>query len=138
MIFSARNANLSQSQCDDIKSIAKKKNKSLLSIEKYDIEDEDLRNRFAKYQKRLKDIFNQGIIKNNPYNQSIVALSRKLEIFLDEIDQNEFMEKFVPINLKQNFLPTQIGRIFLDYRVKEYEEFCKTITNSKTIFVIFF
>ena len=125
LIFSARNTNLSQSQCDDIKSIAKKKNKSLLSIEKYDIEDEDLRNRFAKYQKRLKDIFNQGIIKNNPYNQSIVALSRKLEIFLDEIDQNEFMEKFVPINLKQNFLPTQIGRIFLDYRVKEYEEFCK-------------
>jgi ABC-type multidrug transport system ATPase subunit len=37
----------------------------------------------------------------------------------------EFKDNYVPTYLKENFLPIQIGKIFLDYRVKEYEEFHK-------------
>ena len=130
LVVAAKNKNLNENQCEDIKLIAKQKDKSLLSVNKHDIEDEDLGNKFAKYKKDFKNIFHNAAIKNNSYKQSIIALSNKLKIFLDEIDQNEFMEKFVPINLKDDFLPIQIGRIFLDYRVKEYEEFQKLCYNG--------
>ena len=130
LVSGARNKNLNENQCDAVKLIAKQKNKSLLSVDKRDIYDEDLRNNFVKYRKDLRNILHNTAIKNNPYRQSIIALANKLDIFLDEIDQNMFMEKFVPINLKDDFLPTQIGKIFLDYRVKEYEEFHKLCDNG--------
>ena len=130
LVSDARNKNLNENQCDAVKLIAKQKNKSLLSVDKRDIDDEDLRNKFVKYKKDLRNILHNTAIKNNPYRQSIIALANKLDIFLDEIDQNMFMEKFVPINLKDDFLPTQIGKIFLDYRVKEYEEFHKLCDNG--------
>ena len=130
LVSGARNKNLNENQCDAVKLIAKQKNKSLWSVDKRDIDDEDLRNKFVKYKKDLRNILHNTAIKNNPYRQSIIALANKLDIFLDEIDQNMFMEKFVPINLKDDFLPTQIGKIFLDYRVKEYEEFHKLCDNG--------
>lgn len=127
LIFNAKNSHLSQDECDVLKTISKEKNKSILSVDEDDIiNNDELKNKFEKYKENVRKIFSHKEIKNHPYKQSIDVLSQKLQIFLDEITEVEFKDDYVPTYLKENFLPIQIGKIFLDYRVKEYEEFHKS------------
>lgn len=123
VISAARNKLLVEEDCVKLKKVSEEKEIPLLRLKKRDIEDEELKKKFFKYRTNLKKIFLQETIRNHSEKQAIEVLSQKLNIFLDEIEEVEFKEKYSPTSLKNNFLPGQIGRRFLDYRAREFEEY---------------
>ena len=127
-----RNAILSENDSIVLKTITLEKNKPLLSLDEQDIENEELRTKFFKYKKNLNKILFDEKIRNHPHKQGIVVLLQKLNLFLDEISELEFKTTYMPAYLKENFLPRQIGRIFLDYRTRVYEEYHELCDSNPT------
>lgn len=122
---------LLETDCKTIKDIAQPKRKFLFNLDDSDFENNDeLKTKLFDYKNAIQDFFSQEPLKNNPQAQSIYALSKKLDFFIDEISGSKFMNLYIPTTLKENFLPTQLGKIFLDYRVKEYEEYHKNLENA--------
>ena len=122
-----RNNFLSEEQCETIKIIAKENNKFLNELDESNIHEDELKNSFLKYKNGIRECFSEPTIQNNQKAQSIFSLFKKLIFFIDKISENEFMNLYRPLTLKSNFLPLQLGKIFIDYRVKEYEEYHKNL-----------
>lgn len=128
---SIKNNNFSSEECEIIKKISEENNISLLKLEEDDfIETDLLKQKFQNYRLQFENDFQHQNIKNQQFTQAIKALSKKLPIFLDEVSEEVFRENYIPTTLKGDFLPTQLGKIFLDYRIKEYEEFMKVVEDT--------
>ncbi|WP_179362679.1 AAA family ATPase [Nitrosopumilus oxyclinae] len=107
---------------EKISEIAKTKNKPLLSLTKKDLDDVTYE-KISNYKKRLKQIFSHPeLLKHGGTLPTIVFVSKKFNSFLDEITYVEFTKLFEPIHLKENLLPIEIGKIFLKYRMSEFQE----------------
>jgi len=107
---------------EKIANISKQKNKPILSLTAEDVGEESLFEKLMNYKKRYKELFSHPELIKQQNLSSIIFISKKYNSFLDEIKFDEFMNLFEPIFLKENLLPIQIGRIFLEYRMKEFEE----------------
>ena len=118
-----KNKFLNEDECKKIEDIVQAKNKFLNELVGDDFKNEELKNKFFNYKNDIQEFFSQTPLQSNQQAQSILALSKKLYSFVDEISEIEFMNTYRPITLKENFLPLQLGKIFVDYRVKEFEEF---------------
>jgi len=106
---------LSDTDYEKIEDITRQKNKLLFNLDDADFESNlELKNKFINYTDSIQDFFSQEKLKTNPQIQGIYALSKKLDFFIDAISQHEFMNLYVPISLKENFLPTQLGKIFME------------------------
>lgn len=57
-------------------------------------------------------------MKNNEQAQSILPLIKKVPYCIDEIEHDEFVRRYKPYKLKNNFLPNEIGKVFWDYYIK--------------------
>ena len=125
-----KNKFLNEDEYKKIKDITQGKNKFLNELVDDDFENEELKNKFFNYKNDIREFFSQAPLQSNQQAQSILALSKKLYSFIDEISEIEFMNTYRPITLKENFLPMQLGKIFMDYRVKEYEEYHKNLEKS--------
>jgi len=107
---------------DDLLEIASKLDKPFLRLEESDINDEAL---FSKYNSYIKDydgLYANDRITNDPAFRSLKAFSYKLDRPLDQFTEREFKDLYVPTYLKNDFLPTQLSKIFLDYKYKEHSE----------------
>ena len=125
-----KNKFLNEEQCKKIESIVEEKNKFLNELNEADIDDDELKNNFLEYKNNVQEFFSQPSIQSNQQAQSIFSLFKKLTFFIDKISENEFMNSYRPITLKLNFLLLQLGKIFIDYRVKEYEEYHKNLETT--------
>lgn len=126
-----KNNHLPETDCKKIKDIVQLKGKFLFNLDDSDFESNDeLKNKLVDYKNATQDFFSQENLKGNQQAQSIHALSKKLDFFIDEISESKFMNLYIPTTLKENFLPTQLCKIFLDYRVKEYEEYHKNLESA--------
>lgn len=55
---------------------------------------------------------------SHPVVTGIFSIAQKLIYPIDEIDQSEFNALYRPFTLKNDFLPSQLGKVFWDYYVK--------------------
>lgn len=96
--------------------------KPFLKLVKDDFNTPELFIVYENYKKGFENLFNHNNAKNNPTYQGIKAHAYKLDDTLDNLTEREFKDFFMPITLKNEFLPTQLSKIFLDYKNKEYQE----------------
>ena len=117
-----------------IQEIAQNKKKSIFSLNDNDLENEaDLKNKMRSYKDEIHDYFSDDTYVNNQTVQGIYTVTKKHSSFIDDVSQSEFLASFVPVMLKKNFLPSQLGRIFLDYRMKEFEEYHRNLESPSTV-----
>lgn len=93
----------------EIKEKAKSEKKSLWSIGSDAVKP---------YINGFKSFMRSDQHKSNAQAQGIYALAKKLPYSIDEIDRDDFIAIYKPYVFKNDFLPTQIGKIFWDYYVK--------------------
>lgn len=102
--------------------IVLKTNKPFLGLEQNDFNHPEVYKAYEIYKKGFEALFNRDIIKNNHFYQSIRTHAYKIDNTLDSLTEREFKDFFSPISLKNEFLPTQLSKTFLDYKNKEYQE----------------
>ena len=124
---------LQSEEQEKLKKIAKEKTKPLFSLNKHDIGENELYEKFCSYKNEIENFFSKDTIQKQSTDNSQTLL-KKITYFLDEITQAEFKKTYTPTNLKKNFLPSNIGKIFLRYRIKEYEEFLERMDKAGKIY----
>jgi len=90
----------------------------ILELKAEDITDVALYGQYKDYKKEIRELFNQDGFKNNQQAQSIFSTQYRACCSLDEMTKENFDEIYAPLQLKNDFLPSQIGRIVWDYYLK--------------------
>lgn len=111
---------LTREEKGKIKSIAAAKSKPLMQLEHSDFKDEIIAVKFAQYVDKFHRIFSDSRIKDNPAAKGTCRLAERLDVFIDEINQARFVHDYEATVLKEDFLPAQLGTIFMNYRLNEY------------------
>ena len=114
---------------ESLKKIAEEHTKPLLKLGKQDINSNELYEKFCSYKSKITDYFSRDPMQGQQFN-TMQQLLKKTNGFVDGITQEEFNRMYIPINLKKSFLPSNMGKIFLRYRIKEYEEFLEKVDHA--------
>lgn len=89
-----------------------------LSLRKNDFADEPLFELYKAYKQRMHNLFSNERIKNTVESKGLKSLAYRISNTLDELSEDDFFDYFTPVVLKNDFLPSQIGKLFLDYWYK--------------------
>lgn len=118
-----------------LESLAEEKNKAVLDITDGDLKSSDktFAPRLKEFKTRIKKFFQQPELQGNPHYHGIAAMCSSLRVFPGTLTKMEFKKHYVPVVLKDGFLPMQLGRIFLDHAIKEYEVFIKLCDESPDV-----
>src|SRR3990167_171316 len=84
-------------------------------------EDAPFMSRSESVVEQYRNTFNVHIDKQSRKGQhgvGIYALAQNIVYPIDEISRDEFVGLYRPYSLKNEFLPTQLGKVFWDYYVK--------------------
>lgn len=111
--------------------ICKSTGLGLLELGVENINDDGLFKQYKEYKKEVKTFFNQDGYKNNQQAQSIFSTQYRACCSLDEITRENFDEIFAPMQLKNDFLPSQIGKIVWDYYLKYRNNEINEFENEK-------
>ncbi len=112
--------------------IAKDKERSIWWLYKKDFNDDALYNLFRdSYKKVITNHFKNNNLKNNQQAQAIFSLIKTLSYSIDEITKEDFLDSYKPVGLKNDFLPTQIGKVIWDYYVTYRENLVNEYENDK-------
>ena len=68
------------------------------------------------------NVFRNQNIASDSIGKAIRSMAVRSDRPIDELAEYEFKERYVPINLKDDFLPAQLGKVFLDYQYREFVE----------------
>lgn len=126
--------------------IAQAKGIPIWNLKSTDFDDDAIYAKLREYKENVKNFFaNQSNLKGNQIAQSVYIALKKLEKGLDEVGQEDFTRNYEPHNLKNDFLPIHLGKVFADYfsryeanqysnfRNKEYEESRYCLTEEEFI-----
>jgi predicted ATP-binding protein involved in virulence len=69
-------------------------------------------------KQNVKNYFSDPSIKSNPYSKGIYSMMRELPYSIDEIEKDDFLSLYKPYNLKNDFLPQELGKVIWDYYIK--------------------
>ncbi|KAA6323869.1 Vitamin B12 import ATP-binding protein BtuD [termite gut metagenome] len=105
--------------------------KPLLKIPISDFNDKDLYDAYNKYRGQIYGFFG-NYAKDHPEIPAIKSLCISIPIALDELTEDDFYDYYTPVVLKNNFLPSQIGKLFMDYWNKYQMFLFKQIMKTKT------
>lgn len=130
VLLDLKNECLNDNDCKKLKDISTQKNKPLFLLDKKDIEDDQLYPKFTMYKQNTIDCFSDPGL-NNSIGNSIKVLLKKIPFFIDEIERKDFDNMYLHVSLANNFLPTQIGKIFTKYRKDEYDEYYKAMSKAE-------
>lgn len=92
--------------------------KPFLSLRKNDFDDDALFQLYKSYKQRMHNFFSNDRIKNTAEAKGLKSLAYRITNTVDELTEDEFFDYYTPIILKNDFLPSQIGKLFLDYWYK--------------------
>ena len=104
--------------------------KPLLKIPKSDF-NEDLYEKYNRYRSQVYGFFGNNL-KDHPEIPAIKSLCISIPFALDELTEDNFYDYYTPVVLKNNFLPSQIGKLFMDYWNKYQLYLFKEIMRTKT------
>lgn len=74
--------------------------------------------RVQNYRQRISELFSSSEHVNNPHSQAILSLAKQLPYSVDLIERHIFNSLYKPFTFKNDFLPSQLGKVFWDYYVK--------------------
>jgi predicted ATPase len=106
--------------------------KSFFNIKQEDFNDENLYSLYVRYKQNLIGFFNSPQIKKLPETPSVRSLVLRIKQTIDELTEDEFYDLYTPVALKNDFLPSQIGKMFLDYWYKFQMFEYRYIKSTKT------
>lgn len=76
------------------------------------------------YRQNITNLLKNSTHKNNQHAHGIASLAKSVPYSIDEFEHDEFVDRYRPFVFKNQFLPTQLGKVFWDYHVKhETNEF---------------
>lgn len=111
----------------EVKRLCSERNVSIWDLKKTDFSNENQYVHYRNYRQAIQNLLTQNNIKNDPRSHGIFILIKSLPYSADELGESEFKELYKPFNLKNDFLPVHLGRIFWDYfmrlRENEFREF---------------
>ena len=70
------------------------------------------------FKQNVKNYFSDPSIKSNPYSRGIYSMMLELPYSIDEIEKDDFLSLYKPYNLKNDFLPQELGKVVWDYYIK--------------------
>ena len=113
----------------EIKTLCRDKKKGLWDLTKDDIGDDSMYQQLEKYRLIVEDsCITDG---HRDESKSILALAKKLPYSIDEIGENDFLNKLVFYTFNRGLFPENLGSIFLDYYVRCKQKKIKEIPNEK-------
>lgn len=83
------------------------------------------------YRDQVRDILTSGNHRSNAHAQGIFSLAKSLQFGLDELEEEEFYQLYRPYVFKNDFLPTQLGKVFWDYYIKYQRNLFAQFQNEK-------
>lgn len=83
------------------------------------------------YTNQFKSFIKSDNYRGNHQAQGIYSLAKKLSYSIDEIEREEFIDRYKPYIFKNDFLPTQLGKIFWDYYVKYHSNQVNQFQNER-------
>ncbi|MCL2651015.1 MAG: AAA family ATPase [Candidatus Azobacteroides sp.] len=105
--------------------------KPFLKIPLSDFNEKSLYEIYNQYRSRVYGFFGQ-YVKDHPEISAIKSLCMKIPFALDELTEDGFYDYYSPVVLKNNFLPSQIGKLFIDYWYKYQMFLFKEIMETKS------
>ncbi len=120
-----------------IKEIAK--GRPFHSLLKKDFGDQEaLFDPYLKYKQQVGTLFSNVNLRGSAEAIGLKSMALSLTNTLDELSEDNFFDFYKPIVLKNDFLPSQIGKLFIDYWYKyqifEYRKVKETGTYEKDKF----
>ncbi len=117
---------------EKIEAISSKKSISIWKLTKDELESSEDYNCLVQYRRSISNYFaTDNEFKDNNQAKSIHILSEKLNFFIEKIDKNLFLDLYIPVSLKQDFLPMQLGKIYSDYYMKWLNNETQILSNRK-------
>lgn len=106
--------------------------KPFLSLRKRDFTNTFLFQKYSDYKTKFYNFFNTPKVKNITESKGLKSLALKIPNTIEQLNEDDFFDHYTPVVLKNDFLPSQIGKLFLDYWYK-YQMFeYKLIKKNKT------
>lgn len=110
--------------------IANNKGKNLWDLSEEDFNGPALFNQLQTYKQNIGTLFLQPKVKGNQQSHGILALIKCLPYSIEDIEEKDFLELYKPFSFKNDFLPSQLGKVFTDYYSKyeqnQYDKFRNT------------
>lgn len=101
--------------------IARETDNPLLRIPKHYISDSEMLTAYDEYRGNTLRLFESSQIANDYNFQGIKSIALQVYESLDLLTEEEFKDKFKALPVRNDTLPSQLGRIFLSYKYKEYQ-----------------
>ncbi|WP_299290517.1 ATP-binding protein [Nitrosopumilus sp.] len=125
-LIRAKNASFGENT-QRIEDLSKEKNKPILLLELEDVENnQELFNNLVQYEREIESIKNQ-----NHFDHRIIELAFNLNSFVDEITQEEFMEKINAHSSEHHFFAQEISKIFVNFNNLCSIEYAKLIKENE-------
>ena len=94
----------------------------------FDVSLEDLKGnirlftKLSTYKQQIASIFNRPEIKREPSAMALFSLIKRSSKIPIDMDRDEFDSLYNPVTLQNDFIHSQLSKVFLNYKFKEYEE----------------
>ncbi len=114
--------------------VATDKYKSIWDLYKKDFSDDDSAayEKLQKYKQNFGNHFrNSSNLKNNQQAKALFSLIKQLSYSIDEIKREDFNDLYKPFDFKNDFLPSQLGKVIWNYYVKFNQNQSNELQNSK-------
>jgi predicted ATPase len=108
------------------------KGKPFFSIPHKDFSDENLFNLYSQYKTNVFNFFENQNVKNQQETPALKSLVLNIKETLDVLTEDQFYDLFTPVVLKNDFLPSQIGKLFIDYWYKYQMFLFRQIMKTKS------
>ncbi len=115
----------------DLNTWSLKLNKPMWNLSASEINDVEISGALEEYKKRIREYFRNEKQKNNKNAQGIYVLLRKLPYPIGNIEQGEFFDLYRPFTYKNDFLPSQLGKVIWDYYVQHQQNELREYQNKE-------
>ena len=114
--------------------LATEKYKGIWDLRKKDFSDEDstVHEKLLKYRQNFSNLFrDNNNLKNNQQAKALFVLIKQLPYSIDEIKREDFNDLYRPFDFKNDFIPSQLGKVIWNYYVKFNQNQSNELQNSK-------
>ena len=111
---------LSREEIAAVEGISNDKKINLLELSHEDLANYQLSQKFADCKLNLLGIFRTERLQENYTAQNFLRLLKSVQRFPHNIGESEFFQKYETSVMKENLIPTQLGKIFMEYRINEF------------------
>ena len=117
---SAAESLLTAEEITAIEAVAKDRSTHLLALTRRDLGNDELSGKFSEYKRRLRELFRGKKLQNDRNAQNFLQMLKSIQCFPHNVTEPEFLQRYETSDLKEHLIPTQLGKIFMEYRINEF------------------